>query len=403
MASKKELLKEINKKYNKEELIEKCKDLVKVSSSMSKKKILERIGKLKNDDIEKILKPESKEEVITISLKPNKWMIPAIGLIIVAVITYSGLLNGQAPATSTGMAVITYLTDNNCNTCFDVTLNEVIMDQIGLDYTTESYDVNSAKGIELINKYNIQKIPAFIITGESATSNTDLMTVWSQVGSQELDGALVFRAPEVFLDEGDHKILNDDGEFELYIPPETTIGSFMISETEPCYNDNGSPIVYFFGSTTCPYCAWEHPVVGNATTLFGDAIEYHDNMASQNDTDVFMEFIDYNPNGGVPFLIIGCKYLHIGAGQLVVFDNETMREVNKTHPEEVSDVMVLLDEADDLRSQAMIAYQANDTETYESLAINYTNIINEASSEVEKLVIIDLICNLTNNEPASVC
>ena len=47
---------------------------------------------------------------------------------------------------------------------------------------------------------------------------------------------------------------------------------------------------------------------------FGDTIDFHKNVDSATDSDVFQKYSDINP-GYVPFLIMGCKYVRVGAGE----------------------------------------------------------------------------------------
>lgn len=75
--------------------------------------------------------------------------------------------------------------------------------------------------------------------------------------------------------------------------------------------ENDKPIVYFFGSSTCPHCEWEKPLIQEVVGKFGDAISYHENIDSQNDQDIFNEY----STGGVPTVVIGCKYYRVGSGE----------------------------------------------------------------------------------------
>jgi thiol-disulfide isomerase/thioredoxin len=60
-------------------------------------------------------------------------------------------------------------------------------------------------------------------------------------------------------------------------------GSFKdITEVEVC-KENDKPIVYFFGSATCPHCEWEKPILKSVVNQFGSAISYHENIDSQTD------------------------------------------------------------------------------------------------------------------------
>lgn len=91
----------------------------------------------------------------------------------------------------------------------------------------------------------------------------------------------------------------------------STIGDFTITKEQICKEDD-KPIIYFFGSNSCPHCNWEHPIVQKVADSFGNFISFHDNMDSDKDGDVFFK---YNPDGGIPTLIIGCKYYRIGSGE----------------------------------------------------------------------------------------
>jgi len=91
---------------------------------------------------------------------------------------------------------------------------------------------------------------------------------------------------------------------------EPTIGDFLVSEDEICKED-GKPIVYFFGSKRCPHCAWEHPIVEKVAKNFQGYISFHNNMDSQADMDVFKKY----STGGIPTLVLGCKYYRVGSGE----------------------------------------------------------------------------------------
>lgn len=91
------------------------------------------------------------------------------------------------------------------------------------------------------------------------------------------------------------------------------IGSFKETENEIC-QENGKPIVYFFGRASCPYCVWEHPIFEKATAKFAGLISLHNNMDDQEaDRDVWGEYSGVN-KGAVPFMILGCRYTQLGSG-----------------------------------------------------------------------------------------
>jgi len=94
-------------------------------------------------------------------------------------------------------------------------------------------------------------------------------------------------------------------------------GNFSISSDEVC-QENGKPVIYFFGSTNCPHCAWEHPIVEEVIGKFGDEIVFHNNMDSQQDMDIFRKY----STGGIPTLVLGCKYYRVGSGEAVGKEQE---------------------------------------------------------------------------------
>ena len=92
-----------------------------------------------------------------------------------------------------------------------------------------------------------------------------------------------------------------------------TVGNFLVTDKEVCTKD-GKPLVYFFGSTSWPHCVWEEPIMEKVAKKFGDTIDFHKNVDSSTDSDVFQKYSDINP-GYVPFIILGCKYVRVGAGE----------------------------------------------------------------------------------------
>lgn len=101
-------------------------------------------------------------------------------------------------------------------------------------------------------------------------------------------------------------------------PTSTTIGSFSVNDDEICREDN-KPIIYFFGSQSCSYCRWEHPVMEAVAARFEGHIAFHNNMDSDADKDVFSKY----SAGGIPTLVFGCKYSRVGAGQSAGEEKET--------------------------------------------------------------------------------
>jgi thiol-disulfide isomerase/thioredoxin len=93
----------------------------------------------------------------------------------------------------------------------------------------------------------------------------------------------------------------------------SVLGNFIDTGEEVCKED-GKPIIYFFGSNSCPHCLWEHPIFGEVVAKFKDFISFHDNMDSSADSKVFSE---YSSQGAIPTLVLGCKYARTGSGESV--------------------------------------------------------------------------------------
>jgi thiol-disulfide isomerase/thioredoxin len=87
------------------------------------------------------------------------------------------------------------------------------------------------------------------------------------------------------------------------------MGRFRDTGNDICTED-GKPIVYFFGSDGCRHCMWEKPIFDKAVSEFEGYISLHDNMNTQNDEDVEVEY-----GGGSPLIIIGCKFARRGSGE----------------------------------------------------------------------------------------
>lgn len=93
----------------------------------------------------------------------------------------------------------------------------------------------------------------------------------------------------------------------------STIGNFSVLEEDICQED-GKPIVYFFGSQSCSHCSWEHPLLEAVVDQFGDLVSFHNNMDSDEDRDVFQKYSQIN-QGYIPFTLLGCQYARVGSGE----------------------------------------------------------------------------------------
>lgn len=109
---------------------------------------------------------------------------------------------------------------------------------------------------------------------------------------------------------------------DLFKPPEPevtdigqTIGNIILTDQEMCSVD-GKPSVYFYGTSTCPHCAFLKPYFKEAVEKFGDMLDVHAWYELDITPDVPEEdmvlMAKYNPQGYVPIIILGCKAYRIG-------------------------------------------------------------------------------------------
>ena len=126
---------------------------------------------------------------------------------------------------------------------------------------------------------------------------------------------------------------------EIEVQAEETgqaVGNFSVSSDEICMEDD-KPIIYFFGSEGCPHCSWEHPIIEEVARKFDGYVSFHNNMNSDADMDIFQKF----STGGVPTLVLGCKYYRVGSGENSGQEQEAENitslicELTNNQPEEI--------------------------------------------------------------------
>lgn len=166
--------------------------------------------------------------------------------------------------------------------------------------------VNSA--LAYINEVLLREITEAKLVGD-VEEEAGLYKFQIEVGGKKLisyvtkDGKIWF--PEAFkIDSAEERAAEEKIKEESI-----TLGNFTKSGDEIC-KENGKPIIYFFGSQGCSYCKWEHPIIKAVAEKFTDFIVFHDNMDTNEDMDIFSEY----STGGVPTLVLGCKYSRVGAG-----------------------------------------------------------------------------------------
>lgn len=89
---------------------------------------------------------------------------------------------------------ITIIKDSSCSDCFsvDAIIEKIKSDNVNIE-AEDAFERTDARAQELIEKYAIEKLPAFIIIGE-INKNSSLAEAWGKIG-EIIDGAIVFKSP----------------------------------------------------------------------------------------------------------------------------------------------------------------------------------------------------------------
>jgi thiol-disulfide isomerase/thioredoxin len=184
-----------------------------------------------------------------------------------------------------------------------------------------SADKAAAKAVEYINKYLLAEGATASLSSIDKETIGNLRKITLEVSGTKfasyisIDGKYLF-AQEPFNLDKDPTATESTGTVEN-TGAEIEGGFSEAKDTEIC-TENEKPIVYFFGSTNCPHCTWEKPILKSVVDQFGDTISYHENIDTDTDQDVFLKY----SNGSVPLLVIGCKYFRLGSGEAAGEESE---------------------------------------------------------------------------------
>ncbi len=98
-------------------------------------------------------------------------------------------------------------------------------------------------------------------------------------------------------------------------PLEEAIGGFAITTEDEICQEDGKPLIYYFGYDGCPHCSWNHPILQSVAKNFPTQISFHDNMDKlDQDLDIQEKYAQIS-QGAVPFFVFGCKYVRLGSGE----------------------------------------------------------------------------------------
>ncbi|MFH1779912.1 MAG: hypothetical protein ABH803_02075 [Candidatus Micrarchaeota archaeon] len=91
-----------------------------------------------------------------------------------------------------GITELIYLLPENCSECYDVRIHQPFLEEYDVRIgTINSFNQSSSRGKQLINAYNITKLPTVILSPD-AKYYEKLNDVWGQLGLITNDGAYVF-------------------------------------------------------------------------------------------------------------------------------------------------------------------------------------------------------------------
>lgn len=174
------------------------------------------------------------------------------------------------------------------------------------------------KALDFINKYLTSGATASLV---NVAEDENFYKLDLEINGQEfnsyltLDGKLLF--PQVFNIE--EVITAEENREEIAEKSENIVeGSFSEVKDQEVCKENEKPVIYFFGGPSCPHCAWEKPVIEKVASKFKDSISFHNNYGTDEDNDIFSMY----SSGGVPALVLGCKYYRLGSGEAIGAEGE---------------------------------------------------------------------------------
>jgi hypothetical protein len=95
-----------------------------------------------------------------------------------------------------GLVTLVNVVDGQCTPCYDVAIHRQLFDRFGIVFKQEdTHDIASVRGRALTAQYNITKVPTVLLSPEASLYPV-LTQIWSQLGTNESDGWLVFRNME---------------------------------------------------------------------------------------------------------------------------------------------------------------------------------------------------------------
>lgn len=106
---------------------------------------------------------------------------------------------------------------------------------------------------------------------------------------------------------------------------DTGIKSFRETNDDVCTVD-GKPVIRLYSTTICPHCVWIRGTYDSVAKEYADAgkiVARHWEFDTNDDTlteeaegsippEEFVLYQKYNPRGGVPTFVFGCRFVRVG-------------------------------------------------------------------------------------------
>ena len=106
---------------------------------------------------------------------------------------------------------------------------------------------------------------------------------------------------------------------------DTDVKTFRKTNDDICTTD-GKPVIRLYSTTGCPHCVWIKETYDSVAKEYADAgkiVAHHWELDTNDDTlskeaegsippEEFVLYQKYNPSGGVPTFVFGCRYVRVG-------------------------------------------------------------------------------------------
>lgn len=133
-------------------------------------------------------------------------VLVVVGIVNVIILTNISLIAGQKTETAKPAAIdIKEIYVAGCTDCYDISRDVSEINKQNVNATSSRTEASSPEGKSLIDKYEIRKLPALIVTGE-IDKTASLSSHWAQVGTV-WDDAIVIEAQLPFYSVAEKRVV----------------------------------------------------------------------------------------------------------------------------------------------------------------------------------------------------